>query len=73
MSLHPGGGGVGLACAVVSGTCAGPPAIGFVNRDLGNAAPDAVRLFLGSGDGCATTMELEAGTTPGSAKATSAR
>lgn len=50
---------------VVSGACSGPPAIGFVNRDLGNEAPGTVRLFLGSGDGCATTMELEAGTTPG--------
>ncbi len=51
---------------VVSGGCSGPPGIGFVNRDLGAESAGSVRLFMGSGDGCATTMELEAGTTPGS-------
>ena len=49
---------------VVSGSCSAAPGIGFVGRDSGQA-PGTLRLFLASGDGCATTYELEAGTTPG--------
>lgn len=49
---------------VVSGGCSGVPGIGFVGRDSGQA-PGTLSLFLASGDGCATTYELEAGTTPG--------
>lgn len=49
---------------VVTGGCSAAPGIGFVGRDS-SAAPGTLRLLLASGDGCATTYELEAGTTPG--------
>ena len=49
---------------VVSGSCSAAPGIGFVGRDSGQG-PGTLRLFLASGDGCASTYELEAGTTPG--------
>jgi hypothetical protein len=49
---------------VVSGCCSAAPGIGFVGRDSGQG-PGTLRLFLASGDGCASTYELEAGTTPG--------
>lgn len=50
---------------VVSGGCgAAPPGIGSVARDTGEA-PGTVQLFLASGNGCASTFDLEVGTTPG--------
>ena len=50
---------------VVSGGCpAAVPGIGSVVRDTG-AAPGTLGLFLASGDGCGTSYELEAGSTPG--------
>lgn len=49
---------------IVSGVCTGVPGIGSVARDNGEA-PGTVRLFLSSGDGCATTFDLDLGSTPG--------
>ncbi len=50
---------------VVSGGCpAAVPGIGSVVRDT-SAAPGTLGLFLASGDGCGTSYELEAGSTPG--------
>lgn len=50
---------------IVSGGCpAAVPGIGSVLADP-NPAPGTLGLFLASGDGCATTHELEAGTAPG--------
>lgn len=49
---------------VVSGTCSGVPGIGSVTNDT-TAAPGTLRLLLASGDGCGTSYDLEAGTSPG--------
>jgi hypothetical protein len=50
---------------VVTGGCSAAPGIGLVERDLASQTPGTLRLFMGSGDGCASTLELEAGSTPG--------
>ncbi len=49
----------------VFGGCSGPPGYGLVLNNSASAPPGTLELFLGTSDGCATTFDIEAGTSPG--------
>ncbi len=50
---------------VISGGCPSVPGFGVIDPLSGGQVPGQLRLFLGTSDGCASTFDLEAGTTPG--------
>jgi hypothetical protein len=49
----------------VSGGCTGVPGVGIVSRDSAGQTPGTLRLVMGSGDGCASRFDLDAGLRPG--------
>lgn len=49
----------------VFGACPGAPGYGLLRDESASAPPGTVQLFLGTADGCATTFDIDAGTTPG--------
>lgn len=50
---------------VIAGSCPSVPGFGVIDPLSGGQVPGQLRLFLGTSDGCASTFDLEAGTTPG--------
>ena len=50
---------------VISGGCPSVPGFGVIDPLSGGQVPGQLRLFLGTSDGCASTFDLDAGTTPG--------
>lgn len=50
---------------VIAGGCPNVPGFGVIDPLSGGQVPGQLRLFLGTSDGCASTFDLDAGTTPG--------